>query len=311
LANKAITEKLLEAEKRSLSKSSVDTTTQFTIAALKSENERLVSQIDNLKRSASTVSNNTQLQRDFEESQSKIRTLTSRVQELELQLKTANSRNSDLDSQIRTLNLRIQELDTQLRTAKDVKSSAASDNSQLVDSKYSSSSSSNVNVTKTAYEVPSYASSSVYSVESSGASELAGLSSSGVRGTSTITNYQTTSTYGTSGTGAFQSGSKLSNSGFQITTAGEPSNFSFSNNVTKTTTNVTSGGYSSNYSTSGLNNDYSATRLNTTTTTGPSYGTSGISNQYAATNFTASSSSGSKGGYSNNVTSSLSGSGLR
>jgi chromosome segregation ATPase len=149
---------------------SVDTTTQFTIAALRSENERLVSQIDNLKKTASVSSNNSQLQRDLEQSQAKVRSLSSRIQELELQLKTANSRNSDLDSQIRSLNLRIQELDTQLRTTKDIKSSAASENSQLVDSKYSSSSSSNINVTKTAFEVPSYASSSVYSVESSGLS---------------------------------------------------------------------------------------------------------------------------------------------
>ena len=36
LANKTLTERLVEAEKKSLSKSSVDTTSQFAIAALKS-----------------------------------------------------------------------------------------------------------------------------------------------------------------------------------------------------------------------------------------------------------------------------------
>jgi hypothetical protein len=66
LANKALTEKLIEAEKRSLIQGSADTSTQFTIAALKSENERLVSQIDNLKKTASISSNNTQLQRDLD-----------------------------------------------------------------------------------------------------------------------------------------------------------------------------------------------------------------------------------------------------
>jgi len=116
---------------------------------------------------------------------------------------------------LRSSTTRVQTLESELKEAKDVKSSAASEANQLGNSSYSSSSS-NVNLARTTYEVPSYASSSVYSAEPSSLSELAGLTSSGVRQASNI-NYAQTSgnTYGTAGTSAYQAASKLSNSGFQ------------------------------------------------------------------------------------------------
>ncbi len=89
LTNKTLTERLVEAERKSLSKSSVDTTSQYSIAALKSENERLASQIDSLKKSASVSAISGQQTQDYEV---KLRTANNRIQELELLLKTANSR---------------------------------------------------------------------------------------------------------------------------------------------------------------------------------------------------------------------------
>lgn len=365
LNNQELATRLFEAEKKLLGSSSVDTNAQYTLNALKSENARLVKEIDTLKRTNSTlnISGGQGFSQSNEANEARLRQSNARIQELELQLKTANSRIADLESQLRSASLRVQEVESQLKastlrvqevesqlkSAKEIRSSAASDTNQLVDSKYSSSSS-NVNVTKSAYEAPNYASSSQYSVDSSSS----GLTSSGVRQSANVNYIQPSgSTYATGGTSAYQSSTKLTtttqntpsstyatttnttgNTTTTTTTYGSSSGARTSSygltgttGLTTGTTGSSSSSYgvsgstglsSSNYGTSGaLYGTSGASGLSssgygstTTTTGGPTYGTTGISSQYGATG-TGASVTGASGSYSSSVSSSLSNSGLR
>lgn len=114
--------KLIDAEKGAASRAPIDTASQATIQMLRTENDRLAKEMDSLKRNASmSSSSTTQITSDYEsklrtssskiqELENELRSAKSKIQELELQLKTSNSRVSDHESQIRTLKLRIQEL---------------------------------------------------------------------------------------------------------------------------------------------------------------------------------------------------------
>lgn len=320
LNNQELATRLFEAEKKLLGSSSVDTNSQYTLNALKAENERLVKEIDNLKRNNSTLnlSQGQGSSQSHEASEARLRQANARIQELELQLKTSNSRIADFESQLRSANLRVQEVESQLKastlrvqevesqlkSAKEVRSSAASDTNQLVDSKYSSTSS-NVNVTKSAFDAPNYASSSVYSVDSSSS----GLTSSGVRQSSTINYIQPSgSTYATGGTSAYQSSSKnipaagtTSASTYGTTspasTYGATTTNTTGNTTTTTTTyGSTTGARTSTYGTSGTTGTYgtSGTTGATTGLTSSTYGASGntgSSSTYGATGATGLSSS--------------------
>ena len=76
LAYQAITNQLIDMEKSK--PSSIDTTSQATISHIRSENDRLTREIDNLRRNASSVSGG----QSNAEWEMKVRNATNRVSEL-------------------------------------------------------------------------------------------------------------------------------------------------------------------------------------------------------------------------------------
>lgn len=350
LAYTQMATKLIESEKVAASKAPIDTASQATIALLRSENERLVKEMDSLKRTTSmSSSSSTQRNSEYEaqirqltsknqDLEAELRQARSRIQELELQLKTSNSRNEDISAQLRTAQLRVQELEAEIKLTKEIKSSAATE-TKLVDSKYSSSSS-NYNVAKSTYETPVYQTSSVYSSEG-----VTGLGGSGVKHSSSYLQ-PSGSTYTTGGTAAYQgsaSGYKqLSSSGLHG--QGSSQNLGTTGTTVTTTSNRTTTGvteatsYSygssraskaSEYSgaiTGGENtygtsagsyratgtSGYGSTSYGATGATGASYGASGLSGQYGAsvTN-TTTGATGTTGFTASFSSDSVSGSGMR
>ena len=255
----------------------IDTTSQATINHMRAENDRLARELDNLKKNSSIANSSSQQAVEFE---NKVRISTAKIQELELQLKTANSRVADFESQIRTAHLRIQELEQQVKAGKEVRSSAATETNQLIDSKYSSSSTVNPltsGIAKSSYE-PSY---------QTNTQETRGLTGSEI---------QSGSTYTTGGTAAYQSSAAssstfkqyagLNNSGQAV----DRPSAAYGSGISSTSSNVTPYGATgsstaaygaSGSSTSGLLAGYGATTASisglgasTTSTTGPSYAAS-------------------------------------
>lgn len=253
----------------------VQTSTKTTVLAdghsvevYKRQIENLNQEIEYLKKSATATSNNSsqisQLTLDYE---NKLRTANNRIQEVELQLKTANSRIADLEAQLRTAKVQLVELESQLKQAKSVRSSAVTEGQQLVDSKYSSSSSSNMQVTSSNVQ----AARSTYEPSYQSSSQVSGLSGSGIKqATSYIQSSGTTgNTYTTGGTAAYQSSSgtrQLTSSGLQGTTE----------NTYGTGALMTGGAPLASGSGSGAYRSItgsSATQSYTSSTTGPTYGT--------------------------------------
>jgi hypothetical protein len=117
--------RLIDTEKRAISKDFSGVDSERTISALRAENNALSKQVDQLKTQSSQVGG----------------TADAKARELELKLKTANSRIQELESQNRSLELQLK----QIRESKDVSSSANTSrvDGNLASSQYSSSSSSN------------------------------------------------------------------------------------------------------------------------------------------------------------------------
>lgn len=212
-----------------------------TLNNLRVENENLIREIDRIKSSASTSTNS-----------------ANREKELELKLRTANARIQELESQLRTAELKLKEL-------KDTKSSAASSavEPNLVSSQYSSVSSSNPTFDQR-YTTSRY-------------SESSSVSSSDVRTPSYV--QETTSTnvygtnYGTSGTSAYQSTSRLTTSGRDIN-AGTSVPTATSGTYGSSIPSSTSGAYgSTSTGVTGYGSSGYGSSATTTTTGATTYGT--------------------------------------
>lgn len=230
--------RIFDIERNYLKREFTGVDNERTLNNLRIENENLIKEIDRIKSSASTANNS-----------------ANREKELELKLRTANARIQELESQLRTAELKLKEL-------KDTKSSAASSavEPNLVSSQYSSVSSS----------VPAYDqryTTSRYSESSSS------VSSSDVRTPSYV--QETTSNvygtnYGTSGTSAYQTSSRLTSSGRDVN-AGNTIPSSTSGTYGTSVPSTTSGTYGSSTST-GYGSGYGSS-ANTTTTGATTYGT--------------------------------------
>ena len=189
--------RLIETEKKSISRDFSGVDSERTIASLRAENNALSKQIDQLKTSSSQS----------------VVGAESRAREFELKLKTANSRIQELESQNRSLELQLKNLG-----GKDSTSSANTSrvDSNLASSQYSSSSSNRYG------EVATYGSTSGNEPSYGGIAGTATTTStyqtSGNRGATGAT---TGSTTGASTTGAYGSyGSTSGTSGTSGTATG-------------------------------------------------------------------------------------------
>jgi len=120
--------RLIDVEKKAISNEFSGVDAERTIRALRVQNEALTQQIDQLRSSASIGASD-----------------AGRVRELELKLKTANSRIQELESQLRSSELQLKQLKESGVTSANTSrvDTSRGDNSNLVSSQYSSSSSSN------------------------------------------------------------------------------------------------------------------------------------------------------------------------
>ena len=211
--------RLIETEKKSISRDFSGVDSERTIASLRAENNALSKQIDQLKTSSSQS----------------VVGAESRAREFELKLKTANSRIQELESQNRSLELQLKNLG-----GKDSTSSANTSrvDSNLASSQYSSSSSNRYG------EVATYGSTSGNEPSYGGIAGTATTTStyqtSGNRGATGAT---TGSTTGASTTGAYGSYGSTSGTSGPATGAGYGtlSGSRTGTGATTTTTTATTG----------------------------------------------------------------------